>query len=167
MQLRIWKVEAHEGKSLGAGHKMGLRSRGVLLWRHQPSLCWRTLCDELISVNVLPVCSPSSVFCGPTEESVPFKKLQKIHSDPHPAKFYSLISALHSKGNYSEEELKIVSRFFFCSLCEISSVPTYPAMHISSSARQYCSTIEPGSSFNWELLKCNATEEVIPISTRR
>lgn len=82
---------------------------------------------------------------------------------------YSLSSALHSKENYSEEEIKIVSRFFFCSLCEISSVRTSPAMHISSSAQQYCSALELGSSFNWELLvKCNVTEEVmIPTSTRR
>lgn len=56
----VWRFCASfmmQGKSLGVGHKMGLRSRGVLLCRHQPSLCWRTLCDELISVNVLPVCS--------------------------------------------------------------------------------------------------------------
>ncbi|PKU47449.1 hypothetical protein llap_2272 [Limosa lapponica baueri] len=56
-----------------------------------------------------------SVFCGSTEESEPFKKLQKINSDPHPAKVKPVLG------------------------------PTSPNMPISSSPVQYCTTLEPGS----------------------
>lgn len=41
---------------------------------------------QLAELN--PSSTYSSVFCGPTEESVPFKKPQKIHSNPLPAKVH-------------------------------------------------------------------------------
>lgn len=55
--LRFHAAFVMQGKSLGARQKIGLWTGGVLLWRHQLSLLWRMLCDELISGNVMTVCS--------------------------------------------------------------------------------------------------------------
>lgn len=53
--MRFCAAFVTQGKSLGAGQKGGLWTGGVLLWRCHLSLLWRTLCDELISGNVLTV----------------------------------------------------------------------------------------------------------------
>lgn len=50
--LRFCASFVMQGKSLGAGQKVGLWTGEVLLWRHQLSLLWRTLCDELVGGNV-------------------------------------------------------------------------------------------------------------------
>ena len=55
--------------------------------------------------------------------------------------FQPSTSALHANVNYTEEELKVTSKFFFCSLCETISVAC-----ISYYAHLYYTTLEPGSS---------------------
>lgn len=54
------------------------------LWEGEKTPNWKWYAFQLTELS--PSSAYRSVFCGPTEESVPFKKLQKINSDPYPAK---------------------------------------------------------------------------------